>query len=109
MRIRLPLKKIIVVKINIYAFLTVPRCCFFCESFLLFVFHVCTAVLSVPCSLVVTCWERADLLAFLCVMFSCVFVTFLYSVMCQVRYLIISIPGIYLLRLRKNINFILKI
>ena len=28
-------------------------------------FHVCVcdAVVSVPCSLVVTCWERADLLA----------------------------------------------
>ena len=39
-------------------------------KFLLFVFHVCHAVLSVPCSLVITCWERADLLALLCVMFS---------------------------------------
>ena len=29
-------------------------------------------VLSVPCSLVVTCWERAGLLAVLCVAFSCV-------------------------------------
>ena len=29
-------------------------------------------VLSVPCSLVVTCWEKADLLALLYVMFSCV-------------------------------------
>ena len=28
---------------------------FFCGSFLSFVFHVCHAVLSVPCSLVVTC------------------------------------------------------
>ena len=44
--------------------------------FLLFVFHVCHAVSSVPCSLVVTWWERADLLALLFVMFSCVFVTF---------------------------------
>ena len=41
-----------------------------------FVFLVCLCykftVLSVPCSLVVTCWEGADLLALLCVMFSCV-------------------------------------
>ena len=29
-------------------------------------------VLPVPCSLVIICWERADLLAFLCVMLSCV-------------------------------------
>ena len=37
-------------------------------------------VLSIICSLVITCWERADLLALLCVMFTCVFVTFLYGV-----------------------------
>ena len=30
----------------------------------------------VKCILVVTCWERADIFALLCVMFSCVFVTF---------------------------------
>ena len=49
-------------------------------------------VLSVPCSLVVTCLERADLFALLCVMFSCVFVTFPYGVLGQVWYLIVSIP-----------------
>ena len=44
---------------------------------LLFMSHVClySTVLSVPCSLAVTCWERADLLALLYVMCSCVFVT----------------------------------
>ena len=36
--------------------------------------RVCRAVLSVHCSLVVTCLDRANLLALLCVMFSCVFV-----------------------------------
>ena len=36
----------------------------------------CYAILSVPCSLVVNCCEKADLLALSCVMFSCVFVTF---------------------------------
>ena len=30
---------------------------------------VCCAAVSVPCSLVVTCWERADLLAVVCVVF----------------------------------------
>ena len=30
---------------------------------------VCCAVASVSCSLVVTCWERADLLAVVCVVF----------------------------------------
>ena len=55
--------------------LTIPRQCFFCGSFLLVMLHVCVccAVVSVPCSLVVTCWEKADLLAVSCV----VFVTFL--------------------------------
>ena len=45
--------------------LTIPRWWFFCEFFLLFMFHVCLcyAVLSVPCSLVVACWGRAGLLA----------------------------------------------
>ena len=39
-----------------------------------FVFSVCLhTVLSVSCSLVVTCWENADLLALLYVMFSCIF------------------------------------
>ena len=41
-------------------------------------FHVCLcyAVLSVPCSLVITCWKRAGPLALLCVVFSCVCVCF---------------------------------
>ena len=61
---------------------------------MLFVFHVCHAVLSVPCSLVATCWERVDLLALLYVMFSCVFVTFQNDVLCQVWYLNVLIPDI---------------
>ena len=52
--------------------LTVPRRCFFCESFLLSMFRVCHAFLSVHCSLVVTSWERANFLALLYVMVSCV-------------------------------------
>ena len=43
--------------------LTVPRRCFFCGSFLLFMFRVCHAFLSDHCSLVITCWDRANLLA----------------------------------------------
>ena len=47
--------------------LTVPRRCFFSGSVLLLLvmLHagVCCAVVSVPCSLVATCWERADQLA----------------------------------------------
>ena len=54
--------------------------------FLLFLFRVCPChiVLSVLCSLVVTCWERADLLALLCVIFSFVIITFPYGVLGQV-------------------------
>ena len=49
-----------------------PRRCFFYGSFLLVMFHVCLcyAVLTAPCYLVITCWERTDLLALLCVVFS---------------------------------------
>ena len=35
-----------------------------------FMFCLCHTILSVPGSLVATCWKRADLLALLCVMFS---------------------------------------
>ena len=45
---------------------------------------VCHTVLSDPCSLVVTCLERADLLALLYVMLSCVFTIFTYGVLGQV-------------------------
>ena len=48
-------------------------------------------------SLVITCWERADLLALLCVMVSCAFVTFQYGVLGQMWYLIVSYPDICLL------------
>ena len=43
----------------------------FVDRFLLVMLHVgvCCAVVSVPCSLVVTCLERADLLAVVFVMF----------------------------------------
>ena len=45
----------------------------------------------------VTCWERAGPLALLCVMFSCVFVTFPCGVLGQVCYLIVSISDLCLL------------
>ena len=65
----------------------------FCSSFL-FCVCLCNIVLSVSCSLVVTCWDFLDLLY---VMFSCVFVTFPYGILGQVLYLIISIPDLCLL------------
>ena len=69
----------------------------FCGSFLLFVFQVCHVFLSVPCSLVVTCWERTDLLALLCVMVYCDVVTFLCGVLGQVWRLIASTSDLCLL------------
>ena len=61
-------------------------------------FHVylCYAVLPVLCSLVITCWERADPLTLQCVMFSCVFVTSPYGAPGEVWYLIVSIPDLCL-------------
>ena len=46
---------------------------------------------------VVTCWGEADLMAFLYVILSCVFVTFPFGVLGQVWYLIVSIPDLCLL------------
>ena len=60
----------------------------------IFVFRVCHAFLPVHCSLVVTCWERDNLLVLLCVMFYCGFVTFPCGVLGQVWYLFVSNPDI---------------
>ena len=47
--------------------LTVPRLYFFCASFMLFLrMFVMLLGASVYCCPVVTCWERADLLALFC-------------------------------------------
>ena len=70
-------------------FLSVPRGCL---QFVIVVFPDHLLFVSVACSLVVTCWEWADLLAFLFVLFPCVFVTFPHGVSGQVWYLIESIP-----------------
>ena len=61
--------------------------------------HFCLyyAVLSIPCSLGITCLERADLKALLYMMFSCGFVTFPYGVSVQVWYLIELITDLCLL------------
>ena len=50
------------------------------------------AFASVPCCLVVTCWERADLLALDCDDY--VFVTFPCGILSQVWYLIVFIPDL---------------
>ena len=53
-----------------------------------FVSCVSHPFLSVHCCLVVTCWDRADLLALVCNVY-CIFVTFPCGVLGQVRYLIV--------------------
>ena len=56
----------------------------------LFVICVClcnTAIMSVSSILLITCWERADILALLYVMFYCLFVTFSNCVLGQAWYL----------------------
>ena len=58
---------------------------------------VCHAVLSVHCNLVVTCLERAGILALLCVVFSRVIVTFPCGALGQVWYLFVSIPDLCIL------------
>ena len=60
--------------------------------FVLWIFFVicvfpCHTVMSISCSLVVTYWERTELLASLYAMFACVFVTLLFGVLGQVWYL----------------------
>ena len=51
--------------------LTLPMRCFFCGAFVLFLSCVCYALAHYLC-LVVTCWERADLLALVCDFLYCV-------------------------------------
>ena len=61
-----------------------------------FVSCVSHAFLSVPCCLVVTCWERTDLLALVGDVHS-IFVTFPCGILGQVLYLIVSFPDLCLL------------
>ena len=56
--------------------------------------YVCYVSVMLPC-LVVTCWERANLLAPFYVKISCDFVTFPCGILGQVCYLIVSIPDLW--------------
>ena len=58
---------------------------------MLFMSCVCHAFASVHCCLVVTCWERADLLALVFDVY-CDFVTFPFGIVGQVWYSIVLIP-----------------
>ena len=60
---------------------------------MLFMSCVCHAFTSVHCCLVVTCWERADVLALVGDFILC-FVTFPCGILGQVWYLIVSIPDL---------------
>ena len=61
-----------------------------------FVSYVSHAFASVHCCLVVTCWERADLLALVgdVYHFFFFFVTFPCGILGQVRYLIVTFPDL---------------
>ena len=58
-----------------------------------FVSCVSHAFTSVHCCLVITCWERADLLAFVGDVY-CSFVTFPCGILGHVRYLIVLFPDL---------------
>ena len=73
--------------------LNVARRYFFCGSVVLFMSCDCHAFAPVHCCLVVTCWERADLLALDCDVY-CGFVTFPCGILGQVWFLIVSIPDL---------------
>ena len=61
-----------------------------------FVPCVSHAFASVHCCLVVTCWERTDILALVGDVY-CIFVTFPSGILGQVWYLIVSIPDLCLI------------
>ena len=61
---------------------------------LCFLSCVSRAFASVHCCLVLTCWERADLLAHVGDVY-CIFVTFPCGILGQVWYLIVSFPDLW--------------
>ena len=69
------------------------------DPFLIFMYHVCLfySVMFVPCSLVIACWEWANLFVLLCVIFLCVLPTFPYGVSRYMWYLFVSITDLCLL------------
>ena len=69
-------------------------------------FRVCHAFLSIHCSLVVTCLERASLLALLCVMFYCVLSLSRVVFLGQMRYLIVSLSDLCLHTYFEIIHFV---
>ena len=70
----------------------------------MFLSCVCHAFASVHCCLVVTCWERADLMSLVFGVKLC-FVTFPCGILGEVWYLIVSIPDLcpYLTFIKKKL------
>ena len=72
------------------------------------------AFVSVQCCLLVTCWERADLLALVGDVY-CIFVTFPFGILGQMWYLIVSFPDLcrlsffYIETNRNCISLVLKL
>ena len=75
---------------------------------MLFLYCVCHAFASAHCCLVVTCWERANLSAFV-LMLNCVIVTFPFGILGQVWYLIVSIPDLSPLSYFQTVCIVLHI
>ena len=69
---------------------------------LVFAMSLCA---SVYMCFVVTCWERADLLAVVCGVY-CEFVTLPFGILGQVWYLIVSIPDLCTLTYFKRVDFL---
>ena len=68
-------------------------CAFFVDGFVIYILvSLYYSVLPVPCNLVITCGERANLLSLLCVMLPSVVFSLSHMVSSQVWYLIVSIP-----------------
>ena len=57
----------------------------------------------------ITCWEKANLLAVLVVMFSCVFVTFPCGALGQMWYLVVLLPDLCLLTYYNNFFTIITV
>ena len=71
---------------------------------LCFLSCVTQAFASVHCCLVVTCWERADILALVGDVY-CIFATFPCGIIGQVWYFIVSFPDLCCLSYFKGSNF----
>ena len=75
---------------------------------MLFLYCVCHAFASAHCCLVVTCWERADLLALECGL-TCVVDTFPFGILGQVWYLIVLITDLCPLSYFHTVRIVLHI